>query len=328
MLASVMVMAQVELKNASSAKIKVLSLDGLNVTEIPAGKISSIAYLREDQGTVKAKIMHSTYQPGNGFNYVDDGEFTLPMRNGIAIFSNPKQRQAGISSTSKKTEKTQPVVEKKEKPVEKKFVGLAKTKSELSPFINSSATFFVQNCCTMTITGYSGLLEGLCLKTKKTSKTKVTSPTGPIQSAIGYDTDPDNKVTGAKQKWAVLYKSITENLDTLKIYNENLVLVNTGVKITKPFNNYTDKGYLITTDGVKASGKTIAPRLKKKPYFSSQKMEFYLGWNVLTFQYLDGTSKIRQVVLMFMVTKDQETVNLKEKTGDGNSISEKDLKIE
>lgn len=327
MLISIVSFGQIQLKNASSAKIKVLSLDGLNVAEIPAGQISSIAFLSESNGTVKAKIMHSAYQPGNGFNYIDDGEFILPMRNGIAIFSNPKQRQAGISTTSKKLEQRKTVTEKKEQPVEKKFVGLAKTKSELSPFINSNVTFFIKNCCTMTITGYSGLLDGLCLKTKKTSKTKVTSPTGPIQAAIGYDTDPDEKATGANQKWAVLYKSISEGLDTLKIYNENLVLVNTGIQVEKVLNNRTNLGYLIINSPQIASSaksdvdKTIAPS-------SSRKIKFYLGWNVMVVQYKDEDGLPRQAVLLFMVTKDQKSVNLTKKSGGGDSISADQLKIE
>ena len=56
-------------------------------------------------------------------------------------------------------------------------------------------------------------------------------------------------------------------------------------------------------------------------------MELYLGWNVLTCQYLDENGLPRQVVLLFMVTKDQKTVTLSKRSGAGTSVSDKDLVI-
>lgn len=330
MLVSVMAFSQVEFKNSYTDKIIVTSLDGLNSVEIFPKETASTPFLKEVNGIVRAKIQRYSYRPGAGFAYINDGEFTLAVKNGVAVFNDPKQKQASsVSALSDKKLRWKtgtPLIQPAQ--TAKKATEFSGSRpQEVSPFAGMTSTFVVQNCCTMTITGYSGLLDGLCLKTKQTAKISVTAKTGLIQSAIGYDTDSDKVATGKNQKWAVLYKSIPEGLDTLKIYNENLVLVNTGVQVVKPFRNKTPLGYLITNgeDPGKNTGKvsdlTVAP-------ISIRKMKFYLGWNVKVFQYLDENGLPRQAALLFMVTKDQRMVTLSKKSGTGNSISDKELKIE
>lgn len=314
--------AQVNFKNASKANIKVSSIDGLNSVDVWVGRTVSIPFLKENNGVISAKISHSTYKPGASYIYIDDGVMTFSVKDGVATFSSPGQKQASQTipkGEDKKSKSAGDIVPIKAQPAQP-------TNSDLeSPFKNEQATFVIKNCCEKTITGYSGLLDGMCLKPDSTTSKEVTAFTGLIQSAIGYDNDSDTTATGANQKFAVLYKSIPEGLDTLFIYSKNLVLVNTGELVTKVFKNKTGLAYLITnspsTNSKKKSDRTIAPNYHRK-------IKLYLGWNVLTLQYLDEEGLPRQAALLFMVTKDQGTVTLTKKSGTGVSVSDRDLKIQ
>lgn len=306
---SIAVSAQINIKNASGLKIKILSTDGLNSLVINPGQTASATFLKESGGVTTAKVQHWTYADSK-FSLVDDGSITFKVTNGKAVFTGPGQEQAQakeskVPVTTEKTDKS-----------------LVTPQSSGAWF--SHATVLVQNKCTKTITGYSDPFLGLCLESKQTTQKAITLPTGNIQAAFCYDEDVDSIATGKNRKWAVLDKAIPEGLDTLKIYNSNLTNANTGTKITKLFRNATNIGYMIINDDFtfgKKSIKTISPN-------SSQKIEFFPGWNVMVLQYKDQNGYPRQAVLLFMVTEKGWVINLTKKFGKENTISEKDLQIE
>lgn len=305
------VSAQVEIKNASQLRIKVSSTDGLNSLVVNPGQTATAAFLKESAGVSTAKIQHWAYADSK-FSLVDDGQITFRVIKGKATFTGPGQEQA------KPEEKSSTVIK-----TDKVSTSPASVPTSSSQWF-SHTTVVVENKCTKTITGYSDPFLGLCLEPKQVTKKSVTLPTGNVQAAFCYDEDVDSIATGKNRKWAVLDKAIPEGLDTLKIYNSNLTNANTGVKITKLFRNLTSIGYMVINDDFtygKKVVKTISPN-------SSQKIEFFPGWNVMVLQYKDQNGYPRQAVLLFMVTEKGWVVNLNKKFGKENTINEKDLQIE
>ncbi|MHB8903512.1 MAG: hypothetical protein ACYC40_00175 [Patescibacteria group bacterium] len=302
MMASIVGFGQISLQNAYSKNIRVYSLDGLQSVNVPIGVTASVPFLQEANGVTVCKISHSDYKPGSNFVWTDDGEFTLAVSRGKAIFSNLKQKQAQPQSAT-------PESGKKIGNLRVVFPGQAepeKVASNNQKNWFSSVDFIVQNLCSVTFTGYSDPFLGLCLKANQATTKRVTTQTGNLQAAFGYDLDPDSTATGKNRKWAVLDKAIPEGTDTLKIYNSNLVLANTGIKAIKIFRNRVNEGYLIVNDDFsfgKKKVKTISP-------MSTQKIEFYLGWNVLALQYKDKNGYPKQEVLLLLVTEGGGVINL------------------
>ncbi len=311
---------QITLKNASQNNIRVYSTDGMQSVNVPMGTTVSVPFLKEANGVTVCRISHSAYKPGSSFIWTSDGEFTLTVKNGQAVFSNTKQKpgQAIVpgAETGKRARNLKVIFPGQSEP--EKIV-----KGDVPKDWFTTTTFTVQNLCTITIIGYSDPFLGMCLKAKQVTSKRITAPTGNLQAAFGYDLDADSIATGKNRKWAVLDKAIPEGMDTLKIYNENLVLANTGIKVTKIFKNRTSLGYLIVNDEFsygKKKVKTISPG-------STQKVDFYLGWNVMAVQYKDENGYPKQAVLLFLVTDKAGVVNLTQKSGKGDSISESKLEI-
>lgn len=320
MMASIASFSQISVKNASQTNIRVYSVEGLQSVNVPIGTTASVPFLKEANGITVCKISHSTYKPGSGFVWTSDGEFTLSIKNGQATFSNAKQKAGQAVAPGAETGK-------KARNLKVKFPGEPEpekvVKGDVSKEWFSSTTFTVKNLCTVTIIGCSDPFTGLCLKANQATTKQITLPTGNMQAAFGYDEDPDSIATGRNRKWAVLDKAIPEGMDTLKIYNSNLVLANTGTKVTKIFRNRTNLGYLIVNDNFtngKRPVKTISPG-------GNQKVDFYLGWNVMAVQYKDENGYPKQAVLLFLVTEQAGVVNLTQKSGKGDSISENKLEI-
>ena len=317
-MATVVSFSQISVKNASQTNIRVYSTDGLQSVNVPMGTTASVPFLQEASGITACKISHSAYKPGSGFVWTSDGEFTLAVKNGQAVFSSTKQKAATVTENQ---------TGKKAKNLKVKFPGEPEpekvVKSDASKGWFTETTFTVQNLCSVTITGYSDPFLGMCLKSKQITTKKITTNTGNLQAAFGYDLDPDSIATGKNRKWAVLDKAVYEGMDTLKIYNDNLVLANTGIKVTKIFRNRTNLGYLIVNDEFaygKKKVKTISPN-------SNQKVEFYLGWNVMALQYKDENGYPKQAVLLFLVTEQAGVVNLTQKSGKGDTLSSDKLEI-
>lgn len=303
--------AQVDIKNSWSSRIKIMSVDGLNSLVINPGQSVTANFLRESAGVVTAKVQHWAYA-NSKFTVVDDGLIAFKVIKGKATFTGPGQEQA------KPNENKVLVTTDNDKPA---------VVPQPSGQWFSHTTVVVENKCTKTITGYSEPFLGLCLEPKQVTKKTISLPTGNLQAAFCYDEDVDSIATGKNRKWAVLDKAIPEGLDSLKIYNSNLVLANSGKTISKIFRNQTSLGYMIMNEDFKPSKnskntiKTISPN-------SSQRMEFYPGWNVMAVQYKDQNGYPRQAVLLFMVTEKKGVVKLTRKFGKENTISEKDLQIE
>jgi len=330
---------QIQFNNDLSDKIKVTSLlDNTKMVEIASRQSATIPFLKEENGVVTANIQHWKYKPGQSFVYVDDGNFTLSVVNGQATIKSLNQKQAIPGSTPiKQTSKGSPFPGKIISDNSGKKSGLpdnsgTSLNTKNPPF--SEATFLVENLCSKTITGYSGDFLGLCLKTKQTAKKSITHATGNIQAAFGYDEDIDSVATGKNRKWAVLDKFVTEGLDTLKIYNSNLVQANAGQMVSEIFRNQTDIGYLITNDNF-TTGRILnnGGVAKNKPVktispHSSQKINFFLGWNVMSLEYKDERGYPKKAVLLFLVTEGQKEIKLMRSSATGVSIDENELKIE
>lgn len=317
---SVVVFGQVEVRNGSSANIKVKSVDGSKSIDININKSAIVSFLNVEGGVTKCLISHSNFKPGKGFIQVEDGEFILAVTNNKAVFSSPKQRQAVGSQT-----KSAPKPEKKTT----SSAGYSSTSSDTGKSGNvdgsksttdssesedsSFATFKVLNKCSKTIIGHSTPFTGLCLKSEQTSDKEFEAPTGNLQACFSYDEDADSVATGKNRKWAVLDRAIPEGTSLLEICDSNLVFSNTGIISRKKFDNTTDRGYLIRNDEFKNGKyqvKTIAPN-------STQKIDFFLGWNVLSLQYKGDKGFPKQVVIMFLVTEQGGTVKLKETMQNG-----------
>lgn len=332
---SISVFGQIQFNNNLSDKIKVTSLlDKTKMVEIAPRQSATVPFLKEENGVITANIQHWKYKPGQSFVYVDDGNFTLSVLNGQATVKSLSQKRAtptNPGSTTKQGKSSASVSKTISDETAKKPVQSDDTSNGTW---SSTANFVVQNLCTKTITGYSGDFLGLCLKPKKVSGEKITHRTGNLQAAFGYDEDIDSIATGKNRKWAVLDKSVTEGMDTLKIYNSNLVLANTGQIVSTNFRNQTSLGYLImndnfTTGRIPSNGdvtknkpvKTISPR-------SNQRINFFLGWNVMCLQYKDERGFPKQAVILFLVTEGQKDVKLMQSSTTGASINENELKIE
>lgn len=314
-LASITCYSQIEFKNSSSADIKVTSIDGLNTVEVASGQTAFISFLKEVGNIVKAKIQHSSYQLGNTFIWVSDGEMSFVVQKGVAVFKSPGQKQASVVTGSEKFSKKWKAAPVPAAPAatEKKFVPSA---NALEPI--KVVSFIVKNCGTVTMTGY-GIFRGVCLKAGKATSTKITAPMGLIQGAFGYDTDNDSIATGANLKWGVLNKAITENMDTLRIFNENLKMSHTGELVTKKLKNKTNIGFQIISIGEDNNSKNIGNNAQnksnaKKPKTISpnkiEKYQLYTGLNVIVVQYLDNKGLPVNAPLTCMVTKDAKMIYL------------------
>ena len=94
--------AQVSFKNASKTNIKVSSIDNLQSVEVFEGKTITTSFLHVVDGAVSARISHSVYRPGNGFGYVEDGIMNFEVKNNLATFQSPKQKEFSVKKSGAK----------------------------------------------------------------------------------------------------------------------------------------------------------------------------------------------------------------------------------
>lgn len=346
--------AQVKVSNASNANITVSDVGSTQSVMIPRNNSALVDFLRVENGTVRAKITHSSYKPGKGFMDVDDGEYILIVNNGMVIFSNFRQGQVELPlGSSKRASSINPSSETMSTSSTHiftvgtvgggEYVTRSKTYTD-QPGITYSAqpsfvqaaqpsvayvaqpsilyetapltTFFVKNSCSKTITGNTFPFTGLCLKAGQTSERPYTVTSGNIHACFSYESNQGNLAAGKNRKWAILDKNIPQGATLLEISDENLVLSNTGVVVRKKFYNTTDRGFLIVNDEFmngKYQVKSIASN-------SSQKIDFFLGWNVMSLQYKEDDGQVNQLVLMFLVIEQEGSLLLTEKKENGFSV--------
>lgn len=331
--------AQVKVKNGSNANISISDPLSKKSVKIPINNLALISFLKNENGTVRARISHSTYKPGKGFIDIDDGEFVLLVNNGVAVFSNAKhgkivslarnsksgKSNVGFSSNSLMTTSSSDIYTVGSDITTQSGNNYIATQSGNNYIATQSgksygalpmATFQVKNRCSKTITGNTPPFTGLCLKAEQTGDREYTVPTGNIQACFSFDNDPDSTATGKNRKWAVLDKSVPEGTTLFEITDENLVFSNTGIPVSKKLENTTSRGFLIVNDDFRNGDyqiKTVTPK-------STQKIDFFLGWNVMALQFKGDDDLIHQTVIMFLVVEQGGTLRLTEKAENGDSI--------
>ena len=318
MMISIVALAQVKVENASSANIRVSSIDEKKSIEIAINNSAIASFLDVENGVTRAKIEHKEFKPGKGFAYVKDGEFVLAVEDNKAIFSRPNQKQA-------KPKQSQPDQNALKKQNEEQQKNQTKNSSDkgneakktTEPEKNlKTANFKVKNTFTKTITYHSEPFNGLCLKENATSTEDYETPTGNLQILISYDEDADSIATGKNRKWIVLDRSIPEGMTLLSISNSNWTLPNSGLTARKTLENETKRGFSLNNDEFKNGEyvvKTISPN-------SDQKIDFFFGWNVFSLQYKGENGFPVQAIIMFLVTEPGGKLKLTEKVVNGKPV--------
>lgn len=317
MMISIVTLAQVKVENASSANIRVSSIDEKKSIEIAINNSAIVSFLDVENGVTRAKIEHKEFKPGKGFAYVKDGEFVLAVKDNRAVFTKPNQKQAKPDPTVNQDLLKKQYEEQQKQKQTKKTEKENEPEKTTEPETNlRTANFKVKNTFTKTITYHSEPFNGLCLKENATSTEDYETPTGNLQILISYDEDADSIATGKNRKWIVLDRSIPEGMTLLSISNSNLTLPNSGLTARKTLENETKRGFSLNNDEFKNGEyvvKTISPN-------SDQKIDFFFGWNVFSLQYKGENGFPVQAIIMFLVTEPGGKLRLTEKIVNGKPV--------
>ncbi len=156
----------------------------------------------------------------------------------------------------------------------------------------SEAVVVPKNETDYRLTVLTAPFKGLALKPDQASKKSKSLRTGICEFVVYFDTEVDSVSSGRAYNWAVFNKIIAEDQDTLRITKYDLKQTTIGKQIFAPIVNKSGADLFITAGP--NSGKVI-------PSKGMEKLDLFVGWNVLSVQYIKNGLPV-QAVLLFMVS--------------------------
>jgi hypothetical protein len=134
--------------------------------------------------------------------------------------------------------------------------------------------------------------RGLALKPNQKSEKSVTLKTGEIIFPVFLAAENDATKTGVSFSWALVNKIVTEGQTAFEFLPEDIMKANSGEVIKKTLVSKLPFDFIISEG---ASRGTVIPA--NYP----QKLELYLGWNIIPIQYKDNKGLPTQAILILLV---------------------------
>jgi hypothetical protein len=139
----------------------------------------------------------------------------------------------------------------------------------------------------------SAPFRGLALKSGQTSEKSARLQTGNIMFPVFLASENDSVGNlGIRFSWALVNKILTEGQKVLDFTAEDIMKVNSGDIIKKTLVSK------LTFDFIIAEGKTRGTVI---PAGYPEKIELYVGWNIIPIQYKDSQGLPTQAILILLV---------------------------
>lgn len=137
--------------------------------------------------------------------------------------------------------------------------------------------------------------RGLALKPGQTSEKSITLRTGeilfPVFLAIDDSQDEQSR-TGVNYSWALVNKIVTEGQEDFEFLPQDIMEANGGKVIRKNIISKLPFDFIISQGA--AQGTVI-------PANTPQRLELYVGWNIIPIQYKDASGLPTQAILILLV---------------------------
>jgi len=135
--------------------------------------------------------------------------------------------------------------------------------------------------------------RGLALRSGQVSERVVTLKTGEIIFPVFLVAEDNTDTpTGVKYSWAIVNKIVTEGQESFLITPQDVMKTNTGGIVRKRMISKLNFEFIISEGASK--GIVVSPQ---RP----QRMEFYVGWNIIPIQYKDQNGFPTQAILILLI---------------------------
>jgi len=162
--------------------------------------------------------------------------------------------------------------------------------------------------------------KGLALKPDQESERSIVLRTGEIIFPVFLVAEDETSTqTGVKYSWAIVNKIVTEGQENFLITPQDVMEANTGRIVRKRMVSRLNFDFIISEGASK--GVVVSPQ---RP----QRMEFYVGWNIIPIQFKDSRGLPTQAILIILVNDTPGNVFARGKSSSDNiSVSRDNIVI-
>jgi len=161
--------------------------------------------------------------------------------------------------------------------------------------------------------------RGLALKPDQISERVVTLRTGEIIFPVFMVAeDETDSQTGVKYSWAIVNKIVTEGQDNFLITPQDVMEANTGRVVRKRMISRLNFDFIISEGASK--GIVVSPQ-------TPQRLDFYVGWNIIPIQFKDPKGLPTQAILIILVNDARGNVFARSKTASDVSVGQDNIVI-
>lgn len=146
--------------------------------------------------------------------------------------------------------------------------------------------------------------KGLALKPGQESKKTATLKTGTIVFPVFLASNDSTGKSGNQFAWALVNKIITESQTTFEFMPQDIMQANAGAIVKKTIISKLPSPFIIS-DG-KSRGIVISPDVP-------QRLELYVGWNIVPIQYKDANGFPTEAILILLVDNHSRALMAKAK---------------
>lgn len=293
--------AQVRVLNSTDSKATIMSLNGHEEVVINPKSSAYVHFLPAD-GLAEFKL--GRY---DGFKHVSLGiakRQTSKGRMALRNFELEDNTPAKLQKAEKEPEK----VKESFSPAQTDYSNQSKGDQDFW----SETTLVAKNESSVRVLALAYPFKGMALEAEQASAKSITLGTGVYTFPVYYDPEPDSLSTGRLHKWSVISKIVVEGQDTLRITDNDLREVSSGVQIQKVVRNYLPIDFLIVA--YENQGKVI-------PANGMMKLDLRVGWNVIPVQYLNKKNMPVQAVLLLMINDQKRKPIFADKKNGENTVS-------
>ncbi|MFA6514017.1 MAG: hypothetical protein WCT50_01835 [Patescibacteria group bacterium] len=146
--------------------------------------------------------------------------------------------------------------------------------------------------------------KGLALRPGQESKRTATLKTGTIVFPVFLASNDSTGKAGNQFAWALVNKIITEGQTTFEFMPQDIMQANAGAIVKKTIISKLPSPFIIS-DG-KSRGIVISPNVP-------QRLELYVGWNIVPIQYKDANGFPTEAILILLVDSHSRALMAKAK---------------